>query len=77
MADVKEIVLRELRRFAEIFRDLLLELRGASVFIVVDKVTREANVRLIDLNSVELVDQPDPGVNLGLTQLIKHFEVCN
>jgi hypothetical protein len=40
MLDVKEDILATLDKFASIFKNINLELRGASVFIVVDKVTR-------------------------------------
>ena len=69
MPDVKESFLREVLEMEKIFSNLNLCIRGASVFIAVDRVTCKANIKLIDFGSIELTEEPDQGVILGLRML--------
>jgi hypothetical protein len=59
-----------------IFQDLKLCIRGASIFITVDKATKKAGIHLIDLNSIELIDCPDQDFIYGITTLSRYFEQC-
>ena len=52
MPDVKEAFLREVLEMEKIFSNLNLCIRGASVFIAVDRVTCKANIKLIDFGLV-------------------------
>lgn len=76
MKEVKDSILKELRFMAKIFSDVNLEIRGASVFIAVDKVTRKVNVKLIDIGSAKLINGADKGFNFGLDNLLKHLQQC-
>lgn len=74
--EVKASVLAALSQFRIVFADTKLCIRGASLFVAVDKAGKRAGVHLIDLNSIELIESPDQDFIFGIETLTRYVEQC-
>ena len=69
-----DYVVSELDKMIVHFRDVnLLEIRGASIFLVLDHEKEDYKVKLIDLASMELKEHQDEGFLKGLTECRTRF----
>ena len=64
------MILMELDLLIEHFENVnTIEIRGASIFIVLDHTMQKWQLRLIDLASFDFKDHKDEGFNLGLREV--------
>jgi hypothetical protein len=63
-------------KMKSVFESAKLRIKGASIFICVDKVTRQIKVKLTELKSIEQAEHVDEAMVFAIANIIREFEHC-